>query len=120
MTKKTKFTPAEVIAVRDHILTLSYNDLLSKGYIDLTAVLSDITPVPPRYEVVLVSAGDRKIPIIKDLRAHLQLSLQASKKLTDETPSVLVKDATQHDATILAQDLTDHGAKVTIREVVGR
>jgi hypothetical protein len=68
------------------------------------------------FQVVLVSAGDRPISVIKLVREATRLGLSESKNLVDRVPSVIARGLDTETAQRLATDLTKAGATAEVRE----
>ncbi|MGQ9678629.1 MAG: 50S ribosomal protein L7/L12 [bacterium] len=67
------------------------------------------------FMVTLVSVGDKKIQVLKELRALTQLGLKEAKDIIDKTPSVIKDNATKEEAENLKAKLEEVGAKVEIK-----
>lgn len=67
------------------------------------------------YKVTLKDAGTEKIKVIKALREVVpNLALSDAKKLTEETPAVIVESASKADAEKMKKKLEEVGAKVEL------
>jgi len=67
------------------------------------------------FNVVIVSAGDKKIPVIKVVREVTTLGLKEAKDLVDNTPSVLKEGISKDEAAKLKAKLEEAGATVEIK-----
>ncbi|MEO0074206.1 MAG: 50S ribosomal protein L7/L12 [candidate division WOR-3 bacterium] len=67
------------------------------------------------FVVTLVSVGDKKIQVLKELRALTQLGLKEAKEIIDKTPSTIKENATKEEAEKLKAKLEEVGAKVEIK-----
>lgn len=67
------------------------------------------------FEVVLVSAGDNKINVIKEIRAITQLGLKEAKDLVDGAPKTVKESAPKAEAEEIKKKLEDAGAKVELK-----
>lgn len=67
------------------------------------------------FTVTLLSVGDKKIQVLKELRALTQLGLKEAKDIIDKTPSVIKDNATKEEAERLKTKLEEVGAKVEIK-----
>lgn len=68
------------------------------------------------FTVVLKEApADKKIAIIKEVRAITQLGLKEAKDLVEGAPKEVVKDVSKDDAAKYAKQLETAGAKVEIQ-----
>jgi len=64
------------------------------------------------FTVTLVSVGDKKIQVLKELRALTQLGLKEAKDIIEKTPSVIKENVTREEAEAKLEEV---GAKVEIK-----
>jgi large subunit ribosomal protein L7/L12 len=67
------------------------------------------------FEVVLASAGDKKIEVIKEVRAITGLGLKEAKDLVEGAPQNVVENVSKQVADEVAKKLTEAGATVSIK-----
>src|SRR5947207_10035182 len=67
------------------------------------------------FDVVLKSAGQQKINVIKVVRAITGLGLKESKDLVDGAPKAVKTGVSKEDAEKLKKELTDAGADIDIK-----
>ncbi len=67
------------------------------------------------FDVVLESAGDQKIQVIKEVRALTSLGLGEAKAVVDSAPSVVLEGASKDAAEKAKAALEAAGAKVTLK-----
>jgi len=67
------------------------------------------------FTVTLVSVGDKKIQVLKELRAVTQLGLKEAKDIIDKTPSVVKENVSKEDAAKIKAKLEEVGAKVEVK-----
>jgi large subunit ribosomal protein L7/L12 len=67
------------------------------------------------FDVVLQSAGDKKIQVIKVVRAATGLGLKEAKALVDEAPNPVREAASKEDAENLKTQLEEAGATVELK-----
>ena len=67
------------------------------------------------FDVVLQSAGDKKIQVIKVVRAATGLGLKEAKALVDEAPKPVKEGVDRDEADKLRADLEDAGASVEVK-----
>ena len=67
------------------------------------------------FDVVLTSAGDKKINVIKVVRAVTGLGLKEAKAKVDELPSTLKEGASKEDAEEIKKQLEEAGASVELK-----
>ena len=67
------------------------------------------------FDVVLQSAGDKKIQVIKEVRAATGLGLKEAKALVDEAPNPVKEALSREDAEALKTQLEEAGATVELK-----
>lgn len=67
------------------------------------------------FTVVLAAAGDKKVEVIKVVRAATGLGLKEAKDLVDGAPKPVKEAIPKADAEALKKQLEDAGAKVEIK-----
>ena len=67
------------------------------------------------FDVVLESAGDQKIQVIKEVRAITNLGLGEAKALVDGAPATILEGANKDAAEKAKAALEAAGAKVTLK-----
>ena len=67
------------------------------------------------FNVVLMAAGDKKVEVIKVVRAVTGLGLKEAKDLVDGAPKPVKEGVAKADAEALKKQLEDAGAKVEIK-----
>jgi large subunit ribosomal protein L7/L12 len=67
------------------------------------------------FDVVLLAAGDKKIQVIKVVRAATSLGLKEAKALVDEAPKAVREGVDKDEAEKLKQELEEAGAQVEIK-----
>jgi len=67
------------------------------------------------FDVVLVSAGDKKVEAIKVVRAATGLGLKEAKDLVDGAPKTVKEGVSKADAEALKKQLEEAGAKVELK-----
>lgn len=67
------------------------------------------------FDVVLTSAGDKKINVIKVVRAITGLGLKEAKAKVDEAPSTIKEGASKEDAESIKAQLEEAGASVELK-----
>ena len=66
-------------------------------------------------DVVLTGAGDKKIQVIKVVRAATGLGLKEAKALVDEAPGPIKEGVEREEADKLKADLEEAGASVEVK-----
>lgn len=67
------------------------------------------------FDVILSSAGDKKIQVIKVVRELTGLGLKEAKDLVDGAPKPVKTDVTKEEANTIKAKLEAEGAKVEIK-----
>lgn len=67
------------------------------------------------FQVVLTSAGDKKIQVIKEIRTVTTLGLKEAKDLVESAPKVVKDGASKEEAQKIKQVLESAGGKVEIK-----
>ena len=66
-------------------------------------------------DVLLTAAGDKKIQVIKVVRAATGLGLKEAKALVDEAPKPVKEGIDREEAAKLKQELEEAGASVEVK-----
>ncbi|HTA35151.1 MAG TPA: 50S ribosomal protein L7/L12 [Solirubrobacteraceae bacterium] len=66
-------------------------------------------------DVILAGAGDKKIQVIKVVRAATGLGLKEAKALVDEAPKPVKEGVEKEEADKLKQELEEAGATVEVK-----
>ena len=67
------------------------------------------------FDVVLEAAGDKKIAVIKEVRAITSLGLKEAKDLVDSAPKAILEGVTKEAAEKAVAQLEEAGARVTLK-----
>ena len=67
------------------------------------------------FDVILASAGDKKVNVIKAVRAITGLGLKEAKALVDEAPSPIKEGATKDEAEDFKKQLEEAGGSVELK-----
>ena len=67
------------------------------------------------YDVILTSAGDKKIQVIKEVRSLTSLGLKEAKDLVDGAPKPVLERANKEDAEKAKAQLEGAGATVELK-----
>ena len=67
------------------------------------------------FDVILSAAGDKKVNVIKAVRAITGLGLKEAKALVDEAPSPIKEGATKDEAEDFKNQLEEAGATVELK-----
>ncbi len=67
------------------------------------------------FDVMLTAAGDKKVNVIKAVRAITGLGLKEAKALVDEAPSAVKEGASKEEAEDFKKQLEEAGATVELK-----
>ena len=67
------------------------------------------------FDVILAGIGDKKINVIKVVRAHTGLGLKEAKELVDSAPKPVKEAATKEEAEKIKKELEEAGATVELK-----
>ncbi len=67
------------------------------------------------FDVILTNAGDKKIQVIKVVRAITNLGLKEAKDLVDGAPSTVKEKVSKEEAEKIKKELEEAGATVEIK-----
>ena len=67
------------------------------------------------FDVVLEAPGDKKIAVIKEVRAITSLGLKEAKDLVDSAPKAVLEGVTKEAAEKAVAQLEEAGARVTLK-----
>ncbi len=67
------------------------------------------------FDVILANAGDKKIQVIKEVRAITKLGLKEAKDLVDSCPKPVAEGVSKEEAQAMKAKLEESGATVEIK-----
>ena len=67
------------------------------------------------FDVILAAAGEKKINVIKEVRALTNLGLKEAKELVDSAPKAIIEKASKEDANKAKEALEAAGATVELK-----
>lgn len=79
------------------------------------AVAAEAAEEKTEFDVVLTSAGDKKINVIKAVRALTGLGLKEAKEAVEATPSTIKEGVSKDDAEAAKKELEEAGASVELK-----
>jgi large subunit ribosomal protein L7/L12 len=123
---------ADVAKLCDELLSLTIleakelNDLLEEKGIKAAAAVAVAGPAggdaggaaaeeKDEFDVVLTAAGDKKINVIKEVRAITGLGLKEAKELVEGAPKPVKEGASKAEAEELKEKLEAAGASVELK-----
>ena len=117
----------DIITTVEGLTVLELSDLVKKmeekfGVSAMAAVAApagaagaEAAPVQEEFDVVLTSAGDKKIQVLKVVRDVTGLGLREAKDLVDNTPKPVKTKIKKAEAEEIKKKLEAEGAKVEIK-----
>ena len=67
------------------------------------------------FDVIITASGDKKIQVIKEVRAITGLGLKEAKALVDEVPKPVKEGVTKDEAEKIKTQLEEAGAQVEVK-----
>jgi large subunit ribosomal protein L7/L12 len=67
------------------------------------------------FDVILISSGDKKIQVIKEVRAITSLGLKEAKELVESAPKALKEGVSKDEADKLKEKIEGAGGQVDIK-----
>ena len=127
-----KLTPEELIEAFKELTLIELNDFVKKfeEEFEVEAAAPVAAAAAPaagggdaggaaeeksEFDVVLESAGDKKVPVIKEVRALTSLGLKEAKDLVDSAPKPLLEKVTKEAAEDAKAKLEAAGASVSVK-----
>jgi large subunit ribosomal protein L7/L12 len=98
----------------------TYKIEAAAGGVMMTGPASNAAPAEKEeakstFDVVLKSAGDKKIQVIKVVRAHTGLGLKEAKDMVDGAPKTLKENLQKDEAEKIKKELEEQGATVELK-----
>ena len=79
------------------------------------AVAVEAVEEKTEFDVIILDAGEKKINVIKEIRALTGLGLKEAKDAAEQTPSTIKEGISKADAEAVKAQLEAAGAKVEIK-----
>ena len=79
------------------------------------AAAAPVAEEKTEFDVVLTAAGDKKINVIKEVRAITGLGLKEAKDLVEGAPQTVKEGISKDEAEAMKKKFEEAGAKVTIK-----
>ncbi|MCK6483515.1 MAG: 50S ribosomal protein L7/L12 [Phycisphaerae bacterium] len=76
---------------------------------------AEVAEEPTAFDIILKDGGEKKINVIKVVRAATGLGLKEAKDLVDGAPKTVKEGLTKEDAEKLKKELEEAGAKVEMK-----
>lgn len=123
-----KLTPQEVLEAIESWTVLELSEFVkaAEEKFGVTAAPVGVAAAAPaaaeapeeekvQFDVILVSAGEKKIPVIKEVRAVTNLGLKEAKALVEEAPMPVKEKVGKEEAEGIKKKLEDAGASVELK-----
>jgi large subunit ribosomal protein L7/L12 len=85
--------------------------MMAAGPVDAGADAEEQT----EFDVVLIACGDKKIAVIKEVRAITSLGLKDAKALVDDAPKPVKEGISKEEADKIVAQLEETGAQVELK-----
>lgn len=79
------------------------------------AVAAEAAEEQTEFDVILKAAGEKKINVIKEVRAITGLGLKEAKEMVDGAPSTVKEAASKDEAASIKAKLEEAGAEVELK-----
>ena len=79
------------------------------------AVAVEAVEEKTEFDVIILDAGEKKINVIKEIRALTGLGLKEAKEAAEQTPSTIKEGISKADAEAFKAQLEAAGAKVEVK-----
>jgi large subunit ribosomal protein L7/L12 len=79
------------------------------------AAAAEVVEEKTEFDIILASAGEKKVNVIKVVRALTGLGLKEAKDLVDGAPSTVKEAASKAEAEDAKKQLEEAGAKVELK-----
>lgn len=74
-----------------------------------------VAEVKTEFNVILIAIGEKKVEVIKAVRAVTSLGLKEAKDLVESAPATVKEGATKEEAEKMKKELEAAGAKVELK-----
>ena len=127
---KASITKEDVIEFVSNMSVLELSELVKemedKFGVSAAAPVAMVGPGPDQgaaapaeekseFDVIITAAGDKKIQVIKEVRAITGLGLKDAKALVDEVPKPVKEGVAKDEAEKLKSQLEEAGAQVEVK-----
>jgi large subunit ribosomal protein L7/L12 len=106
-----KVSKEEVIEFISSMSVLELSELVAPGAAESQAEAQEKT----EFDVILSAIGDKKIQVIKAIRAITGLGLKEAKALVDEAPKPVREGISKEESADIQKQLEEAGATVEIK-----
>ncbi|MGO2648195.1 MAG: 50S ribosomal protein L7/L12 [Brevibacterium aurantiacum] len=124
-----KLTPEELIEGFKELTLIELSDFVKKfeevfeveaaapaaAVAAAPAAAAEVAEEQTEFDVILESAGEKKVPVIKEVRGLTSLGLKEAKDLVDGAPKAVLEGVSKDAAEKAKETLEGAGATVTIK-----
>lgn len=127
-----KLTPEELIEAFKELTLIELNDFVKKFEeefeVEAAAPVAAVATAPgagggdagaaeekDEFDVILESGGDKKVPVIKEVRGLTSLGLKEAKELVDGAPKPVLEGVNKETAEAAKEKLEAAGATVSLK-----
>ena len=125
-----RMSNADLLSVFEEMTVLELKEFLDafESHFDVTAAASMAVAMAPgdtaaaepeeeqvEFDVVLTSSGDKKIQVIKEVRALTRLGLKEAKAVVDGIPNAVLEAVSREEAEAAKTKIEAVGGSVEIR-----
>ncbi|EFG46600.1 50S ribosomal protein L7/L12 [Brevibacterium sp. UMB10442] len=127
-----KLTPEELIEAFKELTLIELNDFVKKFEeefeVEAAAPVAAVAAAPgagggdagaaeekDEFDVILESGGDKKVPVIKEVRGLTSLGLKEAKELVDGAPKPVLEGVNKETAEAAKEKLEAAGATVSLK-----
>ena len=125
-----KMSTPDLLSVFEEMTVLELKEFLDafESHFDVTAAASMAVAMVPgddasaepeeeqvEFDVVLTSSGDKKIQVIKEVRALTRLGLKEAKAVVDGIPNTVLEAVSKEEAEVAKGKIEAVGGSVEIR-----
>ena len=79
------------------------------------AAAAEVAEVKTEFDVILTAFGEKKVNVIKEVRAVTSLGLKEAKDLVEAAPKAVKEGVNKEEADKIKKQLEDAGASVELR-----
>ncbi|GAA1943259.1 MULTISPECIES: 50S ribosomal protein L7/L12 [Brevibacterium] len=124
-----KLTPEELIEGFKELTLIELSDFVKKfeevfeveaaapaaAVAAAPAAAAEVAEEQTEFDVILESAGEKKVPVIKEVRGLTSLGLKEAKDLVDGAPKAVLEGVSKDAAEKAKETLEGAGATVTLK-----
>ncbi|MGO1916365.1 MAG: 50S ribosomal protein L7/L12 [Brevibacterium aurantiacum] len=124
-----KLTPEELIEGFKELTLIELSDFVKKfeevfeveaaapaaAVAAAPAAAAEVAEEQTEFDVILESAGEKKVPVIKEVRGLTSLGLKEAKDLVDGAPKAVLEGVSKDAAEKAKETLEGAGATVTVK-----